>query len=170
MNRKCTYCGKTFRREHIYYQHVTNHCPHKKSVPERDEKSHREQIENSIKMIKQYDGKFMDEAITMTRNLIKLKNAQVEHHFNCKYCTEGFMFQSELLDHQRTCFFKPAESHESRPDLEEKVQRQEEEIRHLQGLVKELRDKVKILDDVREELESLKECRFQLQLFKNTVL
>jgi hypothetical protein len=176
----CKYCGKKFEREHLHARHERVQC--KKRLPSKPPE-HSKHIELARKLVEQnrseVEGEMteiqkrnIEEAESLHRNVILLKNTKHCYEFKCKHCGEGFEYERECVEHEVTCIYSSNTSTEKGEleRLREEVMLQRREMKHLQDKVTQLRDKVELVEQVEQQLRDLKEIEFHLALFKNATL
>ena len=168
MDFQCKYCNKTFDREYIWVRHQTRQCK-KKPKKEVELPNFRELIKNSETIIKNKHD-HTEPAVVNNKDMIMLKNLNKWFEFKCKFCNEGFEYESQRLQHQTTCFHRPPTEIEHDKSeiqqLKDTVKQLRFELSHLQDKVSILREKTNLVDDVRQELLNLKDIAFHLKLFK----
>lgn len=200
-NLTCNYCAKPFKYEHIHFRHEKFQCRMKKK--KMVEPNPVKQIEQAEFLVKQYLEELksaspenislvqrnLDEAITLNKLTITLKNSKPYYCFKCVHCDEGFEFEREKINHQLSCFWKENDIIHKHNIMEGKPKKQEvvlktkkdtkitsttkEEPKHTsvenelraelelqQREIKHLQDKIK---ELREQVEIVNKVRTQLE-------
>lgn len=126
--KKCKFCGRTFRLDHILTRHEQSQCPNKPKPRDRSPENKKVVINARTLLSKQQqdlkkelakgaDPKApnivalkgnIDESKRMHDLTIELKNTNKAYSFHCSYCNEGFEFEREMINHMKLCIRKPS--------------------------------------------------------------
>ena len=170
----CKHCGKKFNKEHIWMRHQYKQCPKKSNMPVQ-KPDFRQQIHNSEILAEQIkkNGQSNAEALKFNKSLIMLKNTNPQYTYHCKYCNEGFEFQSEINTHQQQCYHRPKNTttpttptSTTPTSTQSQLNQLKLDIQDIKQTIHNFRKDLEILYQVKQQLLDLKDIAFHLRLFK----
>lgn len=137
----------------------------------------------------------LKEALSQNRALIALKNLRSYYKFKCEHCDEGFEYERERMRHENDCVYTKFDKTTDTAMEKQHIQIQPKkkdgdvvglktavdeitkelslirrEIQQLQEGHTKLRELCTVVTEVRDQLEDLKDLKFQLALFKAAAL
>lgn len=211
----CKYCNKTFTLDHIYTRHEQSQCPKKPKSKDRSP-DNANVVKNARTLLYKQEKELEQELSNNTSNkqniaalkssineskrmhdlTIDLKNTNKAYVFHCKYCNEGFEFERQQINHQKSCirrtsksppqtkisintYKKPTINQLNKTIIELKniiekqqheIELQKREITHVQKNYKKIRKEIELVRSVKEQLKQLNDVKFQLRLFSTATL